>query len=947
VRTTCPYCGVGCGLLATPDGKGGAAIAGDPEHPANFGRLCSKGSALGETLGLETRLLHPVVDGRRTSWEAALDHVAGRISAIRDEHGPEAIAFYLSGQLLTEDYYVANKLAKGFIGTPHVDTNSRLCMASSVAGHRRAFGADVVPQCYEDLELADLVVLAGSNAAWCHPILYQRIQTARAERGVRVVNIDPRHTATSEGADLQLSIKPGTDGILWSGLLAALVDRRLIDAKLIAARTEGFDAALDAARTIAPTLAAVARASGLDIQDVALFYDWFAATARVVTCYSQGVNQSAQGTDKVNAIINCHLATGRIGKPGSGPLSLTGQPNAMGGREVGGLANMLAAHMGFSEAERDRVRRFWRAPNVVGGPGLKAVDMFGAVADGRIKALWVMGTNPAVSLPRADAVWAALGGLDLLVVSENVASNDTVGLAHVRLPAAAWGEKDGTVTNSERRISRQRAFLPLPGEARPDWWILSRVAARLGFGEAFTYGSPAEIFDEHARLSGFENEGTRAFDISGAAGLGLEGYDALAPFQWPLRPAEPPVERLFASGGFFTPDGKARFVAIAPPRLAAKVSSAWPFLLNTGRVRDQWHTMTRTGLSPRLSTHIAEPYVEIHPDDAARLGLEQGTLARITTRHGAATLRVLVNRGQQRGTLFVPIHWSAENSSGARVGALVQPATDPHSGQPEAKATPARIAALPVAHYGFALSRRPLPLPGLAYWAAARAAFGHVLNFACDGPGPGAVTGGWHAWLGSALPEGELVTFEDAGAGVYRVGVHNRGRLEALLFVGPSPKLPSPEWLKTQFDRGDLEGAERRALLAGIPFEGAVDEGAIVCVCFQVGAARIAAAAGAGDGSVESIGRELGAGTNCGSCIPEIRRLIAGVRPSGADTFAPSVIPAMDSWAMRARGEQRSDPGPREAGSDSPPEVPDSLACGSASGMTGAIMVSDPEGLTP
>jgi assimilatory nitrate reductase catalytic subunit len=893
VRTTCPYCGVGCGVLARPDG-GGATIAGDPEHPANFGRLCSKGSALGETLGLETRLLHPVVDGRRATWGEALDHLAARLAAVRAEHGAEAIAFYLSGQLLTEDYYVANKLAKGFIGTPHVDTNSRLCMASSVAGHRRAFGADVVPQCYEDVELADLVVLAGSNAAWCHPVLYQRIQAARAERGVRVVNIDPRRTATSEGADLQLSIRPGTDGVLWSGLLVALVDRRRIDAQLIAARTQGFDAALDAARSIAPTLAAVARATGLAIEDVAKFFDWFAATARVVSCYSQGVNQSAQGTDKVNAILNCHLATGRIGKPGSGPLSLTGQPNAMGGREVGGLANMLAAHMGFSEEERDRVRCFWEAPNLVTGPGLKAVDMFDAVADGRIKALWVMGTNPAASLPRADAVREALARLDLLVVSENVASNDTTGFAHARLPAAAWGEKDGTVTNSERRISRQRPFLPLAGAAQPDWWILSQVARRLGYGEAFAYASPAEVFDEHARLSGFENEGTRAFDISDAAGLSRQAYDALQPFQWPYRHAEQPTARLFADGGFFTPDGKARFVAIDPPRLAAAATEDWPFLLNTGRIRDQWHTMTRTGLSPRLCTHIAEPFVEIHPDDAARLGLEQGALAKVDTPHGTATLRVLVNRGQQPGTLFVPIHWSGENSSGARIGALVQAAADPHSGQPEAKATPARVAALPVAQYGFALSRQPLRLPCLVYWAAARAPFGHVLNFAFDGPG----AGGWRRWLGSALPEGERVTFEDAGAGVFRVGVHRAGRIEALLFVGPSPKLPSPEWLKSQFDRADMTVTDRRALLAGIPFEGALDEGAIVCVCFQVGAARIAAA-GAGCGSVESIGRQLGAGTNCGSCIPEIRRLIAGVkgdvRPSKSDIVTPTSVCGMVS----------------------------------------------------
>jgi assimilatory nitrate reductase catalytic subunit len=870
VRTTCPYCGVGCGVLATPDGKGGGAIQGDPDHPANAGRLCSKGSALGETLSLETRLLHPIVDGARTTWAHALDQVARRLMAIRSEHGPDAIAFYLSGQLLTEDYYVANKLAKGFIGTPHVDTNSRLCMASSVAGHRRAFGADVVPQCYDDLELADLVVLVGSNAAWCHPVLYQRIQTARGERGMRVVNIDPRRTATSEGCDLHLAIRPGTDGILWSGLLVELARRRLLDLDFIERHTQGFEAALSAARTIAPTPAATATATDLDEHDVALLFDWFAATPRVVSCYSQGVNQSAQGTDKVNAILNCHLATGRIGKPGSGPLSFTGQPNAMGGREVGGLANMLAAHMGFSDADRDRVRRFWSAPNLVAGEGLKAVGMLDAIADRRIKALWVMGTNPAVSLPRADRVREDLARLELLVVSDNIASNDTLGHAHIRLPAAGWGEKDGTVTNSERRISRQRPFLPLPGSARPDWWILCEVARRLGWSEAFAFRSAADIFDEHARLSGFENEGRRAFDISGAAGLSRAEFDALAPFQWPLRAGAKPVERLFAKGGFFTSDRKARFVAIAPPRLAQSVSPAWPFVLNTGRIRDQWHTMTRTGLSPRLSTHIAEPYVELHPDDAARLELEQGMLARVSTPHGAAILRVLINRGQQPGSLFVPIHWSAENSSAGRVGALVHPATDPVSGQPEAKATPARIAPHPAAAFGFLLSRRLLQPCRLGYWARARAAFGHVLHFALDRP-----DGGWARWLGAALPEGERLAFQDPSAGVYRTAVLEAGRLQAVLFLGPDPKLPSPEWLASRFALDAVPAAERRDLLAGVPAAGAADEGPVVCVCFQVGARRIEAAAAAGSRSVETIGRALGAGTNCGSCIPEIRRLIA------------------------------------------------------------------------
>ena len=561
-RTTCPYCGVGCGVLATPDGQGGAAIAGDPDHPANFGRLCSKGSALGETLGLETRLLHPEIGGRRTGWDEAIDNVATSIERVSRAHGPKAIAFYLSGQLLTEDYYVANKLAKGFIGTPHVDTNSRLCMASSVAGHRRAFGADIVPQCYDDLELADLIVLVGSNAAWCHPILYQRIQVARAERGVRVVNIDPRRTATSEGADLHLAIKPGTDAQLWNGLLSWLSDYSALDRRYIDEHAEGFAAALASARMETGRVAQVAHVTGLPSNDIEQFYWWWTISERVVTCYSQGVNQSAHGTDKVNAIINCHLATGRIGKPGSGPLSLTGQPNAMGGREVGGLANMLAAHMGFSAPERDRVRRFWNAPNLVEGEGHKAVRMFDAVAAGDIKLLWVMGTNPAVSLPRADHVRDALRRLELLVVSENVASSDTANLAHVRLPAAAWGEKDGTVTNSERRISRQRAFLDAPGEARPDWWILSQVAARLGWAEAFSHRSAADIFREHARLSGFENDGERLFDVSRLANLSDAQYSALEPVQWPVRRKGEDSERLFGDGKFLTPTGRARIVTI-------------------------------------------------------------------------------------------------------------------------------------------------------------------------------------------------------------------------------------------------------------------------------------------------------------------------------------------------------------------------------------------------
>ena len=594
VRTTCPYCGVGCGLIVQPDRRGGAAVAGDPAHPANFGRTCSKGAALGETLGLDGRLLHPLLrqpDGAlaRVAWDTALDRVAGEFNDIIARHGPDAVAFYLSGQLLTEDYYVANKLMKGFLGSANVDTNSRLCMASSVAGHRRAFGADTVPGTYADLDEADLIVLVGSNAAWCHPVLFQRMVRNKAERGARIVVIDPRRTVTAEEADLFLPIAPGADTALFCGLLVQLVERGAVDDDYVKAHTTGFAAALARAKEIAPDVTATARATGLRERDVVHFFDLFYASARVVTCYSQGVNQSAQGTDKVNAIINCHLATGRIGCPGMGPFSLTGQPNAMGGREVGGLANQLAAHMGFSPPEIDRVRRFWNAPRMATREGHKAVAMFDAIARGEIKALWVMATNPAVSLPRAGAVREALKKLELFVVSENVRSNDTVNAgAHVLLPAAAWGEKEGTVTNSERRISRQRTFLPLPGEAKPDWLIVSEVARRMGFAKAFAYETAADVFREHAALSAFENDGARDFDLGGLATISDADYDALEPVQWPLRAGDMPGERrFFAAGDFFTPDRKARFVAPEPPALQERTSPAFPFRLNTGRIRDQ------------------------------------------------------------------------------------------------------------------------------------------------------------------------------------------------------------------------------------------------------------------------------------------------------------------------------------------------------------------------
>ncbi|WP_395665652.1 molybdopterin-dependent oxidoreductase [Methylocella sp.] len=871
-RTTCPYCGVGCGVLASPDGYGGAQIAGDPEHPANFGRLCSKGSALGETLGLETRQLFPMIDGARAGWDDAIDRVAEGFSRIVAEHGPNAVAFYLSGQLLTEDYYVANKLMKGFIGSANVDTNSRLCMSSSVAGHKRVFGADTVPGCYEDLDEADLLVLVGSNAAWCHPILFQRMVKAQETRGAKIVNVDPRRTATSEAAALELSIRPGKDAALFCGLLAHLADAGRLDRAFIADHTQGFDAALARARELAPDVAATAAETGLAPEDVARFFEMFSSTERVVTLYSQGVNQSAQGTDKVVSILNCHLATGRIGRPGMGPFSLTGQPNAMGGREVGGLANQLAAHMGFSPPEIDRVRRFWNAPRMAREEGLTAVPMFDAIARGEIKALWVMGTNPAVSLPRADYAREAMRRLELFVVSENVASNDTLDARpHVVFPSAAWGEKDGAVTNSERRISRQRAFLPLPGEVRPDWRAMCGVAKKMGFS-GFDYESPAEIFAEHARLSAFENDGTRDFDLSGLVGLSPEAYDHMAPAQWPLRPeASGGQKRFFAEGGFFAAGGRASFIAVERPRLPAETSEDYPLLLNTGRMRDQWHTMTRTGLSQRLGGHMSEPKLSIHPADAARAGVADGGLARVSSAHGAAIYRVAVTPAQEEGAIFAPIHWNDETASFARTGALVHPFVDPFSKQPDSKATPARVAPVSHARTGFLLARARARLPRDSYWVWEAVQGGYAAKLETD-----AADEFWVAALRTLAPENaELVSFADAARGVRRAALVSGGRLAAALFLAPAGDATGWTALRGAFAADTLDAATRRTMLSGRSVGGGPDLGPNVCACFGVPQGAILAAIRDGCRDPAAIGARLKAGTNCGSCIPEMKRMIA------------------------------------------------------------------------
>ncbi len=874
--TTCPYCGVGCGVIASVDSEKKVEIAGDSSHPANFGRLCSKGSALAETLGDYDRLLYPAVNGKRASWDEALGTVAAKFSATIREHGPDAVAFYVSGQLLTEDYYIANKLMKGYIGSGNIDTNSRLCMASSVVGHKRAFGADIVPGCYEDLERSDLLVLTGSNLAWCHPVLYQRILAAKANRPhMKIVVIDPRETATCDLADLHLPLAPGSDVALFQGLFVYLDRNGFKDADFVKAHTENYETALRAA--VVNDLKAVSRATGLPAETLESFYALFAKTSKAVTVYSQGVNQARDGSDKVNAIINCHLLTGRIGKVGAGPFSVTGQPNAMGGREVGGLANQLASHMDIENpAHRDLVQRFWGSPAMAQTAGLKAVDMFNAVHAGKIKAIWIMATNPVDSLPNADFIKDALARCELVIVSDIYGHTDTVACADIVLPSTGWGEKDGTVTNSERRISRQRSFLPAPGMARHDWQQLCEVAKRMGFGSGFSFESPAEIFREYAALSAFENSGRRGLNLSALMDISGSDYNDLAPIQWPVTEDSPDgTPRFFDAGRYYTDSGKAKFIAPAAS-VSVTANSDYPFILNTGRIRDQWHTMTRTGRSARLSQHISEPYVEVHPSDAGPLGLRDADIATLSSPTGTMQARVVVTRKQRPGSLFVPMHFTDRFTSCGRVDSLVHSVVDPASGQPASKSTPVAARKYDAAWYGFAAISHEdfegLSIPSEAgYWAKAYTEKGIRIELAGKTP-----PGDWRAFMVSLLGNPDDLDVLDMVSpvdGQTRMACFQKGRLIALLYTAGVPVAVSREWACAQLST-QPDSARRHRLLAGRPGSDMPDKGAIICACMNVGINEIHGAIAKGCDSVDAIGAATTAGTNCGSCQSEIRTLL-------------------------------------------------------------------------
>jgi len=782
IRTTCPYCGVGCGVLANIDKEGVVSVTGDPDHPANFGKLCSKGSALAQTLGTERRLTQPYYQDKQRSmakgqptdtqpgeWESVLDDIASRLNNVIATHGRDSVMFYVSGQLLTEDYYVANKFIKGFIGNNNIDSNSRLCMSSAVAGHKRALGADLVPSNYEDLESCDLLVLVGSNMAWCHPILFGRFLSAKKrDPNKKLIVIDPRRTDSCEFSDLHLSITVGTDTHLYNGLLHYLEQNGCADEDYLQ-QCQDVTPALDAAKTW--TIDKVATACGISAELVRKFYALVAANDRTITAFSMGVNQSASGTDKVNAIINTHLYTGRVGRVGASPFSLTGQPNAMGGREVGALSNLLAAHLDLdNEQHRRLVADFWQAPQPLAAEvGVKACDAADAILDGRIKAIWIMATNPVVSLPEADKFRRALAICDLVIVSDCSIDSDTVKCADIVLPAQGWGEKSGTVTNSERRISRQRALMPALGQAKPDWWILSQVAKRMGLA-GFDYSHPSEIFNEHIALTAYGNDTSQALsesnqprylnlakDLSIASikespnhlkqqnkdvfSFSHEAYDVMTPFQWGGARIAPSETKFIA----VTPASHASLPNRHPQRLSSQSavnkkdnashtlhqdgSVAVNLRLITGRLRDQWHTMTRTGLAPQLNQQESVPILTIHPDDANQLGVDQGDYVQLrpcydksfeksyeqnlsiqsqpqrmfasnTTTDNQVLAQVTISDSMSAGDAFMPMHWSNAFARFARVGTLIPTVVDPHSGQPELKNSAISVIPVPMKTYG-------------------------------------------------------------------------------------------------------------------------------------------------------------------------------------------------------------------------------------------------------
>jgi assimilatory nitrate reductase catalytic subunit len=902
-KSTCPYCGVGCGVVIEHDGAAITGVRGDPDHPANRGALCTKGRTLHLTRtprAMATRARVPLVRATKggalapAAWSATLEMLADRFAACIDEHGPDSVAFYISGQLLTEDYYVFNKLAKGLIGTNNVDTNSRLCMSSAVAGYKATLGSDAPPACYDDIDDARCLFIAGSNTAWAHPVLYRRIEAAKArDPAVRVVVVDPRRTATAASADLHLAIEPGTDVALFHGMLHLTLWEERVDRAFVAAHTEGFDALKAIVREFTPR--ATAQLCGISEADLVQAARWFAA-GPTLSLYCQGLNQSTAGTAKNAALINLHLATGQIGIAGAGPFSLTGQPNAMGGREVGGMATLLSAHRDLaSAADRAEIAALWGVAQVPAVPGLAAVELFDALADGRVKMVWIACTNPAQSMPDQATVRAGLRRAELVVLQEAQASTETSDYADVVLPAAAWGEKAGTATNSERRISRVRAAVAPPGEARADWAIAVDFARRL---EArlrpqaptlFPYEDVDAVFREHVAT-------TRGRDLD-ITGLTYERLDAQGPQQWPCRDGDAQgTTRLYTDRRFATPDGRARFAAVPYVPVAESPDVRFPLRLTTGRLRDQWHGMSRTGHIPSLFVHTPEPALALNPADAARRGLAAGDLVRVTSRRGQVVVALETSADLRPGSAYLPMHWGSRSLAGAGsagVNTLTTAAACPVSRQPELKHAAVRVtkAELPWRLIAFGVAVRN----GGAAGEALRASVGN-LEFAVVVPLGGTQDGWLVRAAGTGPPDAtalaavdaifgldgdRVLRYDDRARGVLRRVRMEDGRLAAARLVGDAR---GEAWLREWLVAGrDVASLGARLLVpSATPPGGRAVRGRIVCTCHDVAETEISArldASAAADATVfADLQDALKCGTSCGSCVPDLKRMVAARR---------------------------------------------------------------------
>lgn len=886
---TCCYCGVGCGVLIDHDGERISGVRGDPAHPANFGKLCSKGSTLHLTGDLDARGLYPELRlGKglarsRTSWDNALDHAASRFAAAIREHGPDSVAFYISGQLLTEDYYAFNKLARALVGTNNIDSNSRLCMSSAVVGYKRSLGADAPPCSYEDIEQADCLLIAGSNMAYAHPILFRRLEAAKATRPqMKIIVVDPRRTDTCELADLHLAIAPGSDVALFHGLLHLLLANGDHDRAYIAAHTEGFEALRELAADYPPS--EVARLCGIDEAELRRAAEMIGQSPAFLSLWCMGLNQSSAGSAKNSALINLHLATGQIGKVGAGPFSLTGQPNAMGGRETGSLSNLLPGHREAANPEhRAEVARYWGVDSLPENTGLSAIELFEAVREGKIKALWIACTNPAQSLPDQQKIHEGLTLCPFVVVQEAFFTTETCHYADLLLPAASWGEKEGSVTNSERRITHVRRAVPAPAEARPDWAITTDFARRLeqllrpGLPSLFDFLSAEMLFEEYKHLTS-----GRDLDLSG---LSYALLDNQGPQQWPFPAgAQQGTARLYGDGRFPTASGRAQFVPDPYRPAQERQDGDFPLLLNTGRLRDQWHGMSRTGTAARLFGHVPEAVLGLHPLEMSRRDLQNGDLVELRSRRGSLLLPVQSDDSLLTGQAYLPMHWGDRFLKGLGTNVLTQPAFDPLSKQPELKISGVQVSKAHAPWQLFALvegdvqrrfnALRPL-FEGFAYASltpTGREERPALLISAASATAPdAALLAQIDALLG--VDEGPVLTYDDPRRAVGKRIRIDGGRIVAIRLAGETA---ARDWLKGLWQEGKAEADLRRWLLAPLatPPGGGIKASKTLCNCMNV--SQDAVCAGIARGlDLDGLKNELKCGTSCGSCVPEIKRLLA------------------------------------------------------------------------